>query len=276
MFERPAIHIESVRLSGYAYQPFIQPVRMAGTAPLLRSSPRRMAQLVSIAPDIHVDVNTGIEKYLFPIGLMAGGASMFILGTAIPMKLRWLTTLSGLGLMAGGVGILIYRGTGGGASGPAAPAAAPAPSGGTPVTPGASAPAFQPPSTDDFAGLQIQVVSPAPDQSIAANGGFLGFGQKTIPMQLRIYNPAANSVTFNLDFSWMELPSFSGYDLAQHNGTYSAQVTVGAGEEKNQTFSLPIQTDVPWTQIQVALALNKKRTPSDNDQLLSNITFTVT
>jgi len=259
------VRIQSISLAAYRPPP---------ARPFVRRP--HVGQLVSVSPNVQVSVNTGIEQYLFPVGLMAGGGAMFVLGTTIPDKLRFLTTLAGLGLLATGVGVLIYRGTkGGGAA--AAPAAPPPPSGGVPVDSSApSAPAFQPPTVDSFRSLQLQVVSPQPDQSISHSGGFLGFGSKTIPVQLRMFNPSGDQITFNLDFTWDEFPAFTGYDRGQYHGSTSFQVTLGANEEKNQTFDLPMQTDVSWTQMQVDMQIYKKRTPDEVQQMLSNITFTVT
>lgn len=280
MFDRSGISIREVPLRGIPYRFTLEPVRLAGYRPApYRKSPR-VGQLVSIAPNVNVQVQTGIEKYLFPVGLMAGGASLFILGTAIPMDLRWTTTLAGLGLMGSGVGVLIYRGTQ--VAAPAAPAgSAPAPAPGTPpaaappVGQGTQAP-YVAPAPSDFASLQVQVISPQPDDTISHTGGFLGFGSENIPIQVRFYNPTQNDVTFNLNFAWTESPAFSGYNRDISNGTQTFQVTVAAGEEKNQTFNLPIQTTEIWTQMQVAMSMSDQRTPGDNPQLLSNITFTVT
>lgn len=270
------IRLAAIRAGGF--RPHFEPLRLG-----VDQAPR-LAQLVTlsptISPNIQVEVQTGLDQYLLPLGLMAGGVAAFVLGTALPKKTRPVTTISGLGLVAAGLGVIVYRGwkKSSGAASAAAPAPPPAPpSGGVPVESGSSAPpAFQPPSNDAFNGLQIQVVSPAPDQSIVSSGGFLFFGAKKIPVQLRIYNPSNEQVTFNLDFVWDEMPGFTGYDRGQYHGTQSFQVTLGPNEEKNQTFDLSIQTDVSWTQIQAALAIYKKRTPFERDQLLSNITFTVT
>jgi hypothetical protein len=258
----------------------LRPVRLAGYRPV------RLGQLVTlnptISPNIQVQVQTGFEQYLLPVGLMAGGVSAFVLGTALPKNLRPVTTISGLGLVLSGVGVILYRAwqkskaAAAAAPGQATPAAPPPPSGGIPVTSDvAGAPAFQPPTTDAFNMLQIQVVSPGPDQQVSSSGGFLFFGQKTFPVQLRMFNPSGETVTFNLDFVWDESPGFTGYSRGQYHGTKSFQVTLGPNEEKNQSFDLPIQTDVPWTQIQGALALYKKRTPAENEQLVSNTTFTI-
>lgn len=258
----------------------LTPVRMAGFKS--HFEPFRMGQLVqlspTISPNIDIKVETGIEQYLLPIGLLGGGVAAFVLGTTLPKDWRRVTTLSGLALVAGGVGVFLYRGwkRSSPAPAPAAPKAPPPPSGGVPVSTGDSAPpAFTPPTNDAFNGLQFQVVSPAPDQTIQASGGFFVFGSKKIPVQLRMYNPSNEMVTFNLDFVWDEFPAVTGYDRGQFHGSQSFQVTLGPNEEKNQTFELPIQTDVSWTQIQAALAIFKKRTPLERDQLLANITFTV-
>lgn len=256
----------------------LQPVRLATFRshfePFRLGVPQRLGQLVSLNPNIQVQVQTGIEQYLLPIGLMAGGVAAFVLGTALPKGTRPVTTITGLGFVAAGVGVILYRAWKKPGAAPAAPPPPP-PSGGVPVGADSSAPGFQPPSNDAFNGLQIQVVSPGPDQSIGASGGFFLFGSKKIPVQLRMYNPSNEQTTFNLDFVWDEMPAVAGYNRGQYHGSYSVQVTLGPNEEKNQTIELPIQADVSWTQIQVALALYKKRTPFEREQLLSNITFTV-
>lgn len=272
MFERPAILIQSVPLVRSPYRPPpLSPVSLRGPRPLQFG---QLGQLVSVNPNVNVSIQTGIEQYLFPAGLLAGGAGMFVLGTAIPKDVRPWTTIAGLALLGAGVGVLVYRGLkkGGGAPAPAAPAT---PSGGISTTTPGGPPSFVPPSMDNFRTLQMEVVSPAPDQTIQSSGGFLFFGSKSIPVVLRLYNPASEEVTFNLDFAWDEFPGFTGYNRDIGRGTTSFQVKLGPGEEKNQTFDLPIQTTQSWTQMQVALAIYKKRTPVEVQQLLSNITFTV-
>lgn len=245
--------------------------------PAYRPAPRKLGQLVSVNPQIQVAVNTGLEQYLFPVGLMLGGGASFLVGTAFPQSVRPFTTIAGLALVASGVGVLIYRGTKGSAPAPAAPAA-PAPTGGTPVStaPGQAPPAaYTPPPTDAFAALQVSVLSPAPDQTIQASGGFLGFGTKSIPIQVSMYNPSPVDVTFNLNFAWDEMPSLAGYDRGQYHGTQTYQVTIPAGQVQNQTFSLPVQSDVTWSQMQCDVQVYTQRTPQENQQLLSNLTFTV-
>ncbi len=176
--------------------------------------------------------------------------------------------------MLSGVGVLIYRGLN--KAQPAAPAAPP--SGGVPVQSDQNPPAFTPPPPDAFRALQLSIVSPTADQQLPSSGGVLGWltGQKTFPVQLRMYNPSSTPVTFNLDFAWDEYPSFGGYDRAHVQGAKSYQVALGAGEQKNQTFDLPVQTGESWTQIQLSLQMYTRRTPQENQQLLGNLTFTVT
>lgn len=244
--------------------------------PAYRPAARRMGQLVTVNPQIQVSVNTGIEQYLFPVGLMAGGGASFLVGTAFPQSVRPITTILGLALVASGVGVLIYRGTKG--SAPAAAPAPAAPTGGVPIASGpgqAPPPSFTPPTQDAFAALQISVVSPQSGQTISSVGGFLGFGSKSIPIQLQMYNPSADPVTFNLNFAWDEMPSLAGYDRGQYHGTQSFQVTIPGGQVQNQTFNLTIQTDVSWSQMQADAQVYTQRTPQENQQLLANLTFTV-
>jgi hypothetical protein len=274
--------LQPIRLA--VFRSHFEPFSLRQLGQLVQVSPGLVQLNPTISPNINVQVQTGIDQYLLPIGLISGGVASFVLGTTLDRTWKKVSTIAGLGLVAGGVGVFLYRGwkkssDAKAATGPAAPAPTtpPPPSGGVAVAPDSSAPpAFQPPTVDAFNTLQFQVVSPAPDQTVNAAGGFLGMGTKKIPVQLRMYNPSNESTTFNLDFVWDEFPGFTGYDRGQFHGSQSFQVTLGPNEEKNQTFELPIQADVVWTQIQVALAIFKKRTPLERDQLLSNITFTVT
>lgn len=263
MFERPAVFIQSTSLAGDHFG-----VRAASKS--YQPPPRRLAQLVTVNPNVNVSVNTGLEQYLFPAGLLAGGGAAFLIGTAVPSEYRKYSTMAGVALVIAGVGVLLYRGLKGKSDGAAAPQK-PA-SGGVAVD---NPPAFVPPSQDAFRTLQVAIVSPGPSQEIEHSGGFLGFGEKAIPVQLRMYNPAPSEVTFNLDFTWEEYPSFGGYDRGHFLGSKSFQVTLGAGEQKNQTFDLPIRSDLSWTQIQGSLQMYSRRTPVENQQLLGNVTFTV-
>lgn len=85
--------------------------------PFLPERQGRLGQLVSVNPQVSVNVQTGLEKYLFPVGLMAAGGASFIVGTVIPPSLKVATTLAGLGLIGWGVFVLIKGGTGNGAAG---------------------------------------------------------------------------------------------------------------------------------------------------------------
>ncbi len=251
----------------------LRPIPVRRTLPVYRAADRKMGQLVTVNPKIDVSVNTGIEQYLFPIGLMAGGGATFVLGSAVPPSIKPITTVAGLALLASGVGVLIYRGMKGSAA-PAPAPAAPSPSGGVPVS-GQAPPAYQPAPQDAFRSIQISVASPQSGQTISSAGGFLDLGSKSIPVQLQMYNPSPIDVTFILNFSWDEMPSLAGYDRGQYHGTQSFQVRLGAGQVQNQTFSLPIQADVTWSQMQADLQVYTQRTPQENQQLLSNLTFTV-
>lgn len=261
----------------------ITPVPIMGQRPLLyrmfEDAPKRgMGQLVSVNPNLQVQVNTGIEQYLFPVGLMAAGGASFLAGTALPPEAKSWTTLIGLALLGSGVGVLIYRGLNPASKGGSAPA--PAPSGAIPASGGgavaAPPPAFAAPPPDAFAALQISVLSPVSGQSVQAVGGFLGLGTKSIPMQVQLYNPSPVDVTFTLNFTWDEMPSLAGYNRGSFHGSKAFQVTLKAGQVQNQEFDLPIQADVTWSLMNVDTQIYSQRTPAENPQLLSNLTFSLT
>jgi len=226
--------------------------------------------LVTVNPKVDLTISTGLEKYMFPVGLMAGGAASFLVGSVIPESFRPVTTVIGLGLLGWGVYTLIKGGT----AAPAAPAGpTPPPSGATPTT--ASPQAFQPPTTSAFNTLQIQVVTPQPDQTIAHLGGL--FSSDRIPIVMSLFNPSSETVTFNLQFEWDEFPTFAGVNRGPNHGSQSFQVTLGPNEEKNQTFELPYQSSGFGTSsMGVSMAVYKKRTPNEAQQLVTNITFNVT
>lgn len=245
--------------------------------PTLRpASPRggRLAQLVSVNPNVNVNVQTGLEKYLFPVGLMAAGGASFIVGTVIPPSLKVVTTLSGLGLIGWGVFVLIKGGTSSGAAGSAPAATPPPPTGATPIE--ASPQPFVPPSQPAFSQVQIEMVSPIDNATISSVGTFLGIGTPKIPVMLRLFNPSQESVTFNLEFEWDEFATVADFSRASQHGTQVFQVSLGPGEEKNQEFDLVIVTGGYSSSISVALSLFKKRVPNENHFLVMTKTFTVT
>lgn len=263
-----AVRPQQVKLMGI-YRPAYAPARVATRNPL--------GQLVTVNPNVSVNIQTGIEKYLFPVGLMAAGGAAFIVGTVIPPSLKILTTLSGLGLIGWGVYALIKGGSSGGSGGAGgAPAAAPTPQPPTGATPIEASPQpFVPASLPSFGQVQIEMVSPQPDATIGSVGTFLGIGTPKIPVTLRFYNPTQEPLTFNLEFEWDELAAIGDFNRDSRHGTQAFQVSLGAGEEKNQEFDLVIQTGGYSSSMDVALSLYKKRVPAETRLLVMTRTFTV-
>lgn len=237
------------------------------------AQPRPLGQLLNVNPNVQVTVQTGLEKYLFPVGLMAAGGASFIVGSVLPEQAKPVTTIVGIGLIGWGVFSLIRGGTSGGAS--AAPMPPPPPPSGAVPIENSPAP-FQPPSVPAFNQLQIEMVSPDTDQEIEHVGTFLGIGKPKIPVQMRFYNPTAEPVTFNLDIDWTEFPSIIGYNRDSVTGSMSFQVSLAPNEQKNQEFDLPVQTPVFATSVTVQMAVFKKRTPGENRFLVVNRTFSLT
>lgn len=266
----------SVNLSGMYRPRFQSPVLMhsgnfGSQVKALPMFGNKLGQLVSVNPNVQLTIKTGIENYMFPIGLIAGGGASLLLGTAIPENFRSITTVIGLGLIGWGVYTLI-KGPGG-ASVPAGPSVPPPPpTGSAPAT--SSPPAFTPPTASAFSQLQFQLLSPQPDQTIEHLGNI--FTSDRIPVVMMIYNPSGETVTFNLQFEWDEFPSIIGYNRAPNHGSKTFQMTLGPGEQKNETFELPYQSSgFGTTAMSVNLAIYKKRTPDENPFLLSNTTFNV-
>jgi hypothetical protein len=272
-----------------ALPPFMNPARprevtllgayrpaYAAPSPIRATAARggRLGQLVTVNPNVSVNVQTGLEKYLFPVGLMAAGGASFIVGTVIPPSLKVVTTLSGLGLIGWGVFVLIKGGTSGGAAGAAPAATPPPPTGATPIE--ASPQPFVPPSVPAFNMVQIEMVSPIDNATIGSVGTFLGIGTPKIPIMLRLYNPTPEAVTFNLEFEWDEFATVADFNRAPQHGTQVFQVSLGPNEEKNQEFDLVIKTGGYSSSISIALSLFKKRVPNENHWLVMTKTFTVT
>jgi hypothetical protein len=268
----------AVTLAGVYRPRFSSPVLMPNgnfrsqVRPLSPFGPR-LGQLVTVNPNVNLTVQTGIEKYMFPIGLMAGGAASFLVGSVIPESFRPITTIIGLGLVGWGVYTLLKGGpTGSGPSAGPTPPPPPPPTGAAPAT--ASPAAFTPPTASAFSQLQVQLTSPQPDQTIEHLGGI--FSSDRIPVVMTIYNPSGETVTFNMNFVWDEFPSMIGYNRAPNHGTKTFQMTLGPNEQKNETFELPYQSS-GWgtTAMSVNLAIYKQRTAGENPILISNTTFNV-
>lgn len=239
----------------------------------LMASGSKLGQLVTVSPNVQVTVQTGIEKYLFPVGLMAAGGASFLVGTTLPSAYKVVTTLAGVGLIGWGVYILIKGGTGAGAAPPGAPATPTPPTGATSVE--TSPQPFVPPTVMAFNQLQSEMVSPGPDGNVSSVGTFLGIGTKKVPIVMRFYNPTKEPVTFHLAFDWDEQGSAFGYSLSPQHGSKEFQVTIGPEEQKNLDFELPIVTTGSTGQMNVGLSVSKKRVPNENKFLIMTRTFTV-
>lgn len=225
-----------------------------------------------------INIQLGLGSLPLSIGLFAGAGVSFLVRSGLPEGWpQTLATVAGAGLAVAGVVNLVMP-----KAPPPVPAAA-APAAPPPVPPppsGAAAPAekpagFAPPSVPAFSRIQIEMVSPAPDQQIEHTGTFLGIGTRKMPIVLRFYNPTDESVSVNLEFEWEEFPSVIGYNLSPTPGAQSFQLTVAPGEERNETFSLNMVGGFS-TATNVALTLYKKRTPAENRMLVVNRTFVVT
>lgn len=273
--QRPAVFTHAVRpqvvrLLG-AQAPVYAPPRPRN----LMSPQNRIGQLVTVNPNVQVTVQTGLEKYLFPVGLMAAGGASFIVGTVVPPAFKIATTLAGLGLIGWGVYVLIKGGTSSGGPAPAGVPAAtpPPPTGATSVE--TSPPPFVPPTVQAFNQVAIEMIAPTADGNVSSVGTFLGIGTKKIPVQLSLYNPSPEGVTFNLVFEWDEQGSSFGYSLSPVHGSKEYQVTLAPGEARNQPFDLPIVTTGSTGQMNVGLGLFKRRVPNENRFLIMTRTFTV-
>lgn len=225
-----------------------------------------------------INISLGLGGLPLSIGLFAGSGVSFLIRSAVPQGWpQTVATVAGVALALGGVGNLIFP------KAPPAPAPAAAPAGPPPPPPppsGAAAPenkpaGYVPPSVPAFTRVQIEMISPAPDQEISHTGTFFGIGTPKIPVQLRLYNPTAESVSFNLEFEWDETPSLMGYNQSPSHGSKAFQVTLAPNEERNDSFDLPM---VVWLSnaTTVALELYKKRTPNENRFLVLSRIFNVT
>lgn len=264
--------------------PMRVPLAPAFRPPVYR--PRLAQPWIEVKPQIQiqqpkieapVSIQLGLGSLPLSIGLFAGAGVAFLVRSGVPEGWpQTVATVVGAGLAVGGIANLIIPPKAPHPPPPAAPAAPPGP---PPPPSGAAAPeekpaGFTPPSVPAFTRIQLEVVSPKPDQEIKHTGWFL-VGDK-IPVVIRMYNPTDESVTVNLEFEWDEFPGLIGYTKESHHGSKAFQVTLAAKEQRNDTFELPVQSGSSWTSLNVALAIYKKRMPEENRFLLQNLTFTVT
>lgn len=257
------------------------PVRVVGMyVPPRPQGPLLAQPLVEVKPQVSVPISAPININLgglpITVALLAGSGITFLVRSGVPKG--WpqnVATIVGAGLALGGVvNMFIPRGQGGGGGAAPAPAGPPPPPPSGAASPETAPPAFTPPSPQAFSTAQAEVVSPKPDTDVAHVGWFLT-GDR-IPVDMRLYNPSGEAVTFNLEFEWDEFPSALGYNLAQEHSSATFQLSLGPGEEQNKRFELPIKSGSKWTSIAVAMALYKKRSPAENRFLVTNFSFNVT
>jgi len=234
---------------------------------------RRIGEsLVDVKPEINVKptipINIDLGGLPLSIGLFAASGLTFLIRGALPKGWpQTLTIIGGGGLAAAGViNLMLPKAK---ASAPAAPAAPP-----SGVKAAEERPAgFAPPSVPAFSKVQFEMITPQPDQEIE-HWGWL-FSTDRIPVTVRLYNPTAEPVSFNLEFEWDEMPSLVGYSRESNHGAKAFQVTLGPNEQRNDVFELPVATGGFSTSLQVAMSVYKKRTPQENRFLLMTRTFVV-
>lgn len=271
-------------LRGFAQGPIVRPVTLRPQYRPLPYKPRLAQPYVEIKPQVTIDkpsfstpINIELGALPLSIGLFAGAGLAFLLRGGLPNG--WpknVALFTGAGLAIGGIVNLLLpkKAASAAPSVPAAPAGPAAPASGI-VSAEDKGSGFTPPSIPAFTRAQIEIVSPDMDQEIESTGTFLGIGTPKIPVQIRFYNPTDESVTFNLEFEWDEMPSVVGYNREPAHGSQSFQVTLAPREQRTEPFGLPMVGGFS-TATSVALAVYKKRTPAENRFLVINRTFSVT
>lgn len=221
-------------------------------------APRRMGQL-QVTPEIHAPINIDLGALPLTIGLFAGSAVSFLIGSQVKAA-RGVTTVVGVGLAGGGILNLLIG---------SAKAAEAAEGGVSPVTPGAVSPPL--PATEEraFEQVEARILEPAEFETIDA----AFFGTPRIPVRIRVSNPSGQSVTFDLNLAVEEDPSPVGSVVTHED---SLRVTLGAGQTRDVDTAVTIESwDALVDFAEVRLTLSKRRIEGGPPQLLATRFFVV-
>lgn len=206
--------------------PAPQPLRIVSPYRPVPYQPRQMAQIVDVRPDVDVPVTIELGSLPLTIGLFAGSAVSFLVGSQVP-SIRGVTSVVGVGLAGFGiVNLLISGAKGAKAAEEEAPAAAP-------VSPGTVSPALPQTEEEAFALVEGRVVSPAEGATIDVSP----FGTPQVPMRVRLTNPSRRAVSFDLVLAVEEQPEPFGGAVVHEE---SMRVNLGADETRDFDVSIPI------------------------------------
>lgn len=227
-----------------------------------------IGQIVEVAPQIDAPINIGLGSLPMVLGSFAGAGLLFWVGTTSKATVvKTVTKVGALGLAAFGVFNIF--------SGKEAAAAETIPGGGESAgdvsysggEAGASAP-IAPTAEGGFASLEGRVISPTEWQTIP-----LSPFEGEVPVRIRVTNPSAHPITFDLVLESNEIPEpFGGEQI----NVSSSRVSLGAGEMRDIDIPLALAT-WGWSAdtVDVYLTVRKRRTTGGDAALLDLRHFVV-
>jgi hypothetical protein len=219
-----------------------------------------IGQGIDISPQINVPISVGLGSLPVVLGAFVASGAAFLVGWQVP-GIRAVTNIIGIGLAAFGiVNVFLPKGPG-------------APDDSGSITPaggqgGSISPPIQATEEEAFQQLEGRVVSPAEWQTID-----LSPFSSSVPIRIRVSNPAQNPITFDLLLNIHESPTPVG---AEMDNTTSQRVTVGPGETRDVDVTIPLLT---WgwaaNQIDIDLRVGKRRISGGESALLDLRSFKV-
>ncbi len=222
--------------------------------------PQRQPEMgqIQINPNIQAPINIGLGSLPLSLGLFAGSGMALLIGSQAP-SIRTITTITSIGLAAlGALNLLAPK---------EAPASAPPTV--TTVTPGQTSGPLEQTEEAAFSAVDGRIISPSYGDTI----GVSRFGKASVPMRVRLTNPSAVDVNFDLGISSVEHPSPFGADVAN---SQSMRVTLPAKQTGDVDVSIGVSSwGVTIAYVEVDVTVTKRRISGGNKENLAGVLFVV-
>lgn len=224
-----------------------------------RPAPRRMISQIEVRPEIDAPINIELGGLpMIAAAAIASGLS-FVVAWQVP-SIRSIATIAGVAFAGFGIANLFLAQPEEAAADE--PIVTPAGGGSATVSPPIAST-----NEDAFAALEARVISPTEWQEVDLSP-FAG----SVPITMRITNPANSSVTFDLIMDMTEDPT-PGEAWQTES---SMRVTLGGGETRDITTELPLSKWTAWVDlIEVDLVLRKRRIAGGPKELMFHRAFVI-